>query len=358
MLKSQTRMVLIPAYQPENSLLDLVREVNASGFLSIVVDDGSGSDYEKLFAQVSELAVVLRHPENRGKGRALKTGLHYIFENTADDYTIVTMDSDGQHRVEDALRACEVSERHPSALILGSRKLKDRVPLRSRFGNTVTRYIFRLATGHNVYDTQTGLRAFSSSLIPTMLEIAGERYEYEMNVLLGFTREKIPIEEIEIATIYIGDNAGSHFDTLKDSFRIYKEIFKFSASSLLSFIVDYSLYSLLSVLTGGLGASVSLTMSNIIARVLSASTNYSLNRKWVFKSKTNAVKSAWQYFALAIVILAGNTFALSMLVKQVGMNPYTAKLLIELLFFTLSWSVQHFLIFKKREAHQETPNAV
>ncbi|MGF7143885.1 glycosyltransferase involved in cell wall biosynthesis [Anaerotaenia torta] len=349
MLKKQMRIVLIPAYQPENSLLDLVREVNTSGFLSIVVDDGSGSQYIELFEKISELTVVLRHPQNCGKGRAIKTGLQYIFETIADEYTVVTMDADGQHRVEDAARICQVSERHPGALVLGSRKLKDHVPLRSRFGNTVTRYVFRLSTGQKVYDTQTGLRAFSASLIPAMLEIAGERYEYEMNVLLEFTCKKIPIEEIEIATIYMDNNAGSHFDILKDSFRIYKEIFKFSASSFLSFIVDYSIYSLMSVLTGGLGASVSLTMSNIIARILSASMNYSLNRKWVFKSKTNAAKSALQYFALAIVILAANTFALSILVEQIWMNRYRAKLLIELCFFALSWFVQHFVIFRKKE---------
>ncbi|HHV10665.1 MAG TPA: glycosyltransferase [Clostridiales bacterium] len=349
MLKNRIRIALIPAYQPENSLLDLVGEISNSGFRSIVVDDGSGSQYTELFKKVSELTVVLRHSQNYGKGRAIKTGLQYIFENVADEYTVVTMDSDGQHRIEDAIRVCGVSERHSDALILGSRKLKDHVPLRSRFGNTVTRYVFRLSTGQNIYDTQTGLRAFSTSLIPAMLEITGERYEYEMNVLLEFTRKKIPVEEIGITTIYIDNNAGSHFDTFKDSFRIYKEIFKFSASSLLSFLVDYSIYSLMSVLTGGLGASVSLTVSNVIARVLSASMNYSLNRKWVFKSKTDATKSALKYFALAVVVLAGNTFALSMFVGQVGMNRYAAKLLVELFFFALSWSVQHFVIFNREK---------
>ena len=94
-----------------------------------------------------------------------------------------------------------------------------------------------------VHDTQTGLRAFRTELIPVLRDIPGERYEYEMNVLLRFARDKIRILEHEIETIYIDNNAQSHFDTVKDSVRIYKEIFKFSAFSFVGFLVDYSLYN-------------------------------------------------------------------------------------------------------------------
>ena len=268
------------------------------------------------------------------------------------------MDSDGQHQIEDAVRVCRASERRPDTLVLGSRKLKDNVPLRSQFGNTVTRFVFRLSTGQNVHDTQTGLRAFSSALIKTMLVIPGERYEYEMNVLLEFSRSKLPIEEMEIATIYFDNNAGSHFDTVKDSYRIYKEILKFSASSLLSFCIDYGMYSLLSVFTASLGGGASLMLSNVLARVVSASVNFSLNRKWVFKSNTQVAKSATQYILLAGAILIGNTFVLSLLVEQLGMNRYVAKLITELLFFAISWLMQRFVIFGKKEARNEKPTAI
>ena len=345
---NKTRIALIPAYEPGSLLIDLLHNVCNAGLTAIVIDDGSGEAFLDIFKQAAKLAVVLTHPENYGKGRAIKTGLRYIEKHFSDDYTVVTMDADGQHQVSDAVRICEAAERRPDALILGSRELRKNVPLRSRFGNTVTRCVYSVSTKLHVHDTQTGLRAFNAALIPFLLNIRGERYEYEMNVLLEFARMKIPIEEIEISTIYIDNNAGSHFDTVKDSYRVYKEIIKFSASSLVSFLVDYGLYSLLTVLTVGLGTTVSLTVSNVTARVISASANYTINRKIVFKSKKSIGKSALQYFALASAILVGNTFVLSMLTEQLGMNRYAAKLLTELIFFSLSWLVQRFFIFRKK----------
>lgn len=225
------------------------------------------------------------------------------------------------------------------------------MPPRSRFGNTITRCVYSLSTRLHIHDTQTGLRAFSGELLPVLLEISGERYEYEMNVLLEFARKGIHIEEIPISTIYFNNNDGSHFDTLKDSYRIYKEILKYSASSFICFLLDYALYSLFTVLTAGLGG-ISLTVSNVTARIISASVNFMINRKLVFKSEKSVWKSAVQYFALAAAILAGNTFVLSLLVEQLGMNQFTAKLLTEILFFVLSWLVQRFVIFRRKEAAQ------
>jgi putative flippase GtrA len=246
----------------------------------------------------------------------------------------------------------EAAEQSPYSLVLGSRLLQENVPLRSRFGNTVTRYIYRLSTGLYVHDTQTGLRAFSKALIPDLLEIKGDRYEYEMNVLLEFSRKKIRIEEVGISTIYIDNNAASHFSTVKDSFRIYKEIIKFSASSFVSFLLDYGLFAILSILTAGLGSAVSIPLSNIASRIVSASANYTINKKLVFKSNKSIGKSALQYFVLAAVILIGNTLALSLFTHHLGMNQYGAKILTEVIFFTLSWAVQRFFIFKKERVVQ------
>lgn len=171
---------------------------------------------------------------------------------------------------------------HSDSLILGSRALADNVPLRSRFGNTVTRFVYRLASGVKVHDTQTGLRACSCRLLSWMLEVKGDRYEYEMNVLLECSKADIPIREVPIKTIYLDGNKSSHFDTVKDSIRIYKEILKFSASSLASFVIDYLLYSVMVLLTAGIGAEISLVISNVTARLVSATVNYNINRRYVF----------------------------------------------------------------------------
>lgn len=201
-----------------------------------------------------------------------------------------------------------------------------------------------------MYDTQTGLRAFDGHLLSKLLSISGNRYEYEMNVLLEFARQKIPMQEVQIETIYFDNNSYSHFDTVKDSYRVYKEIFKFSASSLVGFLIDYSLFSLLSLLTAGLSSSVSLYLSNIGAKVVSATANYTINRKLVFRSRAGIAKSAFQYFLLAAGILIGNTALLHGLVDGISMNRFFAKILTEIIFFFLRWFVQHCFIFKYRES--------
>lgn len=335
------KIALIPAYEPDGLLIYLTGDLTKAGFEIVVVDDGSGPDYGNVFAAASRNATVLTHPVNQGKGHALKTGLSYIREHFGSNCVIVTVDADGQHKVSDALKLCEIAEMHRDTLVLGSRKLRGDIPLRSRFGNTVTRLIYRLTTGVSVYDTQTGLRAFHASLVPQLLEIQGERYEYEMNMILEFAREGVPIREEEIETIYLDDNAASHFDTIRDSLRVYREILKFSASSLAGFLTDYAMYSLLLLITGNLAAS------NIGARIVSGTVNYTLNRKFVFQSSVKTLHSAIRYIMLAAVILAGNTLVLTSLVTGTGMGRMAAKLVTEILFFLLSWSAQKFLVFGK-----------
>lgn len=346
-------ITLIPAYQPAEQLLTLLQEAKDGGFQIVVVDDGSTADTRGVFAAAARFAAVLHHERNMGKGRAIKTGLSFIREHYPTDCIIVTMDADGQHRVSDASKICRIAQEHPDALVLGSRRLRENVPLRSRFGNTVTRLVYHISTGQRVWDTQTGLRAFSAHQIPQLLAIAGERYEYEMNVLLTCSRAGIPILEEEIDTIYLDGNASSHFDTVKDSWRVYQEILKFSAASLTSFAVDYGLYSLLTLLTSGLGSITGILLSNIGARLVSACVNYTLNRRLVFQSKARVVRSAVQYAALAGAILAGNTIVLSVLADCLAINRYAAKLITELLFFLLSWLVQRKLIFRETKSAED-----
>lgn len=337
-------IALVPAYQPGPVFVDLLSQLREEGFEIIVVNDGSGPEYTPLFEKASDYAVVLTHGANAGKGAALKTGFSYIRSVcNGSERIIVTVDADGQHRAKDAKKVCDMARRCPDALILGSRQLQQNVPLRSRFGNTVTRMVFRLSTGSKIRDTQTGLRAFSSGMLPELLEIPGSRYEYEMNVLLKFAQAKRPVQEETIDTVYIDNNAASHFNTLWDSCRIYREILKFSGSSFVGFLVDYAMYSLLLLVTSH------LLLSNIGARVVSAAVNYNLNRRYVFRAGHAGTKSALQYFLLAAAILLGNTVVLHFLVNICGINRMLAKMLTEVLFFTVSWLVQRCLIFPQQK---------
>ena len=362
-------IALVPAYEPDTKMLTLIDELKTKGFEIVVVDDGSGADYEDIFEKAEQKAVVLTHNTNKGKGAALKTGLNYIYkymaysetEKTATgtvrtsgkDSVIVTVDADGQHTPDDALRIAKISEAKNGALVLGSREFTGDVPARSMVGNTITRHVYSLATGVDIRDTQTGLRAFGRCMIPELLEIEGERYEYEINVLLELAREGRPIIEEDIETVYIEDNKSSHFDTIKDSFKIYKEIIKFSASSFIGFLIDYIAFAALMLTTGAAGLAHGLIISNIGARVLSSVANYSINRKLVFKSKAKVMTSALQYFLLAGIILIGNTIVLSTFTGTLGMNSMLAKVLTEMLFFFISWTVQKYVIFYKGDKYEQ-----
>ncbi len=337
------QIALIPAYCPDKRLIELVRTLKEMSFSVLVVNDGSKKETEAIFQAIAQDAVVLTHKQNRGKGAALKTGLSYIRDRFSPPYVVVTADADGQHLPEDILRVSEGAQNHPNCLVLGSRFIGMDAPLRSRVGNGITRLIFRLSTGNAIYDTQTGLRGFGSGLVDDMLSVKGERYEYEMNVLLHLKQKKIQTEEVPIQAVYLDHNTSSHFHPVKDSFRIYKEILRFSASSLLSFLIDYAFFCVLMALTG------MTVLSNVLARIVSASVNFTLNKSFVFGSRVRFLQAAAKYFALAVVILICNTCILKLLIAS-GIPYMLAKILTETVMFIFSWTVQRFLVFKEAKA--------
>ena len=342
------KIALVPAYEPGDTLLPLLRQLREAGFATLVVDDGSGAAYQNLFDAAREYADVYSYLPNRGKGFALKKGFSILAERFGPDATVVTLDSDGQHSVQDAARVWQEADAHRDALVLGVRSFGKSTPARSRFGNAVTRFIYRLSTHQRVSDTQTGLRAFYLGLLPFLANVDGDRYEYEMNVLLACPRWRIPIREVPIETIYTDNNRGSHFRTFRDSWLVYGNFVKFAASSFTGFLIDYGLYSLLVVGLSGLGAA-SIPVSNVTARVVSAASNFAINKHFVFQNRDSVVKTGSEYFLLAACILAGNTLLLSFLVNGLGCNKFAAKLVTEATFFTLSFLGQRFWIFRKKE---------
>ena len=337
MEKNKKLIVLIPSYEPDENLTKLIKNLNKNKITSIVVDDGSGKDYKEIFDNLD--TKVISYEINQGKGHALKEGYKYIKDNYKE-YVVVTMDSDGQHRIEDALNLYNYILENDDTLVLGKRPRGEKTPLRSKIGNAITRFVFHLVSGQDVYDTQTGLRAFSNKLIDYMLEVKGERFEYEMNVLLYAKNNKIPIKELEIETIYIDNNSKSHFNAFKDSFKVYKEIIKFSLSGIISFLIDYILFIVFKVVLNN------ITIANVIARAISSTINYIINKNIVFKSNKNIAKSLLEYYGLVIFILLINTLLLNLL--SIIINPILAKLIIEIVLFIISWLVQKILIFKRK----------
>ncbi len=349
------KAALIPAYCPEETLPELVDELILNDMICVVINDGSPAEYDPIFEKVSKDTIVLVHEKNKGKGAALKTGMKYIRENIKE-CVVVTADADGQHLTKDVVRCAEKAAARRGALVLGERTFKKGdVPFRSYYGNKITEILFRLFTGKRVSDTQTGLRAFDSSMIPCFLKIEGERYEYEMNQLLLCAEQKIPIEAIPITTVYEDGNKCSHFNPLRDSFLIYKKLIKFALSSFSGFLVDYLLFGIFSILFTG---SAGILAANVLARVISATFNYEINRKVVFKDDTNRKDSFFKYALLAAAVLVCNTAILFLLVQGLGVPKLLAKILTEITLFLVSWTVQNKLIFAVRPQNEKAGDCI
>ena len=313
--------IVIPAYQPDNKLIKLIEKIHEkSDFRILVIDDGSSSKCQNIFDKAEQYATVLRHQVNQGKGQSLKTALDYIQQQNSYG-TVVTADADGQHKIWDILRTANKASENPNKLILGVRV--------------------------EVADTQTGLRAFTTNLIPFMLKIEGQRYEYEMNMLLEATKE-YQILEVPIETVYINDNEDSHFRPIKDGLMIYKNIFKFALSSLSSFVVDYLVYAIAILFLPTAPTSFRIFLANGLARVTSSIFNYSTNKKLVFKNDDSLVKTGMGYFGLAVGLFVLDTLLIRLFFTVFGINLLIAKIIVGILLFAVSWTVQKKLIFKER----------
>lgn len=357
-------IILIPAYKPDQSLVRLVHALKAQDASAeiLVIDDGSGSTYAPIFAELHlDGAIVQTHPVNRGKGAALRTGIAWVKANRPGE-VIVTADADGQHLPQDifrvGVRAESLAASGQRAIVLGVRTLPDpnageegtKVPLRSKIGNSATVGFFALATGARVADTQTGLRGFTPQILDWLLQIPGDKYEYEFSMLLRATRADVELVQVPIVKVYEPGNPTSHFRPLQDSALIYAPLLAFLASSFLTgFLVDaIALFVLV-----GMGAP--LLAAVVGARVISALTNFTVNRIIMHDggSRPSTSSSLVRYATLAVGILAANA-ALMEALTGLGASLLVAKILTELILIPVSFAVQRRWVFLPTQ-RQENP---
>ena len=359
--------VVIPAYKPDHRLPPYVAELKAAGVGKIViVDDGSGEDFQPLFASIPQDDVVhiISYVPNAGKGVALKRGMSYLNDNCPDQAFVVTADSDGQHTVKDVLRLSEAMAENSDGLLLGSRDFNQPdVPFKSRNGNKITSTVFKLLYGVWVSDTQTGLRAFARELLPMMIAVKGDRYEYEMNVLIECAHRKVAMRPLPIQTVYENNNEGSHFRAVRDSVRIYSVIlagfFRFIGASLASFLLDYVLYLIINNILKGAAPAMAqqmtflflhfvphIAIATVGARVLSGVFNFAMNRKFVFNDKASVKKSFPRYLVVFFLIMILSAALTSSLHTWFGWSDNLIKIPVDILLFFLSYTLQQRWVFK------------
>lgn len=351
--------VIVPAYQPDGRLPALLKELLNDGRLSpvIVVNDGSSAASSGIFAAVHDLegVVLLQHPRNLGKGAALKTAFRYCLESLPACIGAVTADCDGQHTAKDILAVAETLTDNADQLILGVRNFNaPGIPARSRVGNRLSVLAFRLA-GVRVTDTQTGLRGIPRSLMTRLLDSPYDRYEFETSMLIEAARNGVRFHELPIQTLYLERNKGSHFSPLRDSFRIYRVLLsntaaqmrRFVVSSLASAALDLSLFSLLfHILLPALDVP-RLFWATLIARLVSATFNYLMNRRYVFQRRGAwELKSLFEYAGLCLLLAGLSYISMRGLLSLVPNVPATLlKTCVDLALFVASFAIQKCVVF-------------
>ena len=337
--KNINPIVLIPAYMPDEKLIKVIKELIKNDEKILIVNDGSGSDFDVIFDEARKLGCeVLEHDINKGKGRALKTGFRYCIEN---NYSAVTADADGQHLPKDIMNIERVLDENPDKMILGVRNFDETTPMRSMLGNTITRKVFKVINdGDEIVDTQTGLRGFSLDMIKEIIDIEGERYEFEMNMLLELKERNIEVIQEPIAVVYIDDNESSHYDTLRDSLRVYKRIIKYIISSTSSALVDYLSFCLFTFF------GLPLLVATYTARLISSLFNYTLNRKYVFKNDSHIGKTMFKYYILVVIVAFLSYFFTNVVHNYIGINVYIAKAVVDMCLYVVTYNGQKYFVFK------------
>ncbi len=360
-------VLVIPSLNPDDKLLLYLKNLVAGGFQKIIlVDDGSSPGCREVFAAAARMPEcdVLVHTVNMGKGRALKDAFNFYCQKYAGNFKgIITVDADGQHMPEDIVKLDAALNDSPGTLILGVRNFdQPSVPFKSRFGNKLTKHVLRLLIGgarradlgcrlKGISDTQTGMRAIPNPLILKYLTLAGERFEYETNMLIDALHSHTPIMEINIQTVYVDENSGTHFRPLQDSFAIYRLIFgtflKYTLSSLSAFLIDYSAYSVLLFCLGHLPLAYRIWAATAAARILSSFYNYTVNMAVVFKQRGNRKKTLAKYGTLCALQLCCSALSVWLLCRTFSMSELAAKLLVDTLLFLVSFQIQKNWVFQE-----------
>ena len=345
--------ILIPAYRPGETLPTLIAELRRRVTTPIViVDDGSGAEFEPIFARATAYPNVhlVQHYTNLGKGAAIKTGLNDAMVHFRGCLGVVTADADGQHLAEDIIAVGARLEAEPRKLVMGVRSFDKSVPLRSKIGNGATRVLMRLVVGQRLADTQTGLRGIPAELVPQLLRLPSSGYEFELDMLIVCKHQSCAIVEQPIRTVYIEGNQSSHFRPIADSMRIYFLLFRFGLLSLLTAALDNLVFIGAFALTG------SIARSQIAGRAVAMVFNYLGAHRAVFHSKQKHASVLPKYVAVVIANGFASYALIQLLHSRFGIPTVPAKLAAEGLLFLMNFAIQRDLVFTKRAGSPSATN--
>ena len=223
--KQMNQPIIIPSLKPCRELTKLVDKLLFLGATNIVlVDDGSGAEYKPVFLELEKLEQVtlLTHQKNRGKGVALKTAFKYCLKTFSDIAGVITADADGQHMPEDIIKVGVALQENPNSLIWGARTFDENTPKESFIGNQQSNTAVRKWFNIQLPDTQTGLRGIPKKILPWVSRLRGAKYNYEFNMLIRAHQRNVPFKLVDIKSVYLNDNVGSHYKRKRDNARMVR----------------------------------------------------------------------------------------------------------------------------------------
>ncbi|MFJ5767713.1 glycosyltransferase family 2 protein [Lysinibacillus sp. NPDC093210] len=209
---------IIPTFNPQHSFITFVHQLLATSVTQVViVNDGSDKKYENIFEELKKIdrCKVLQHEQNIGKGGALKTAFSYIRFKREGFQGVLTVGAHGQHTLEDIKLVLTMTKVFSEGIVLGIRNFHSSdSTFFSYWGNRATSLLFELLFHKKLMDTQTGLRYIEVKELPWLIEVEGDRFEYDTNMLVAALKRKCPIFEVEIGQLRIKKNSIIQYDEL------------------------------------------------------------------------------------------------------------------------------------------------
>jgi len=214
------KCAIIPAYNEEKTIRQIVQKTSNYVDEVIMVDDGSTDNTLEEIVNLN--ANIIKHEKNKGKGVALKTGFKYALGKNYD--VILTLDADGQHLPEEIPLLLQKIEEYD--IIIGKRKRDRKMPLIRKIANSLSSAILSYLTKQKITDSQSGFRAIKNSVIKD-IKLETKNYDIETEFLLRAAEKGYKIGEVEISTIYGSKSKINPFLQLYRFFSLVtKEIFK------------------------------------------------------------------------------------------------------------------------------------
>ncbi|WP_332647418.1 glycosyltransferase family 2 protein [Lysinibacillus sp. 54212] len=221
-------IVVIPAFNPLQSLIPFVEQLKRVEVTKIIiVNDGSAEKYQSVFQKLREVerCIVLEHPKNKGKGRALKTGFEYILKYESHVQGIVTVGAHGQHSLADIRLILEAVKIFSDGIILGIREFRSRnMPKLSFIGNRAASMLFELLFHRRLLDIQTGLRYIPRQELVWLRKVPGEQFNYDTNMLVEALRRDVTIYEVPIGYAKLKKNSIISYDEIVNPATVLQQI--------------------------------------------------------------------------------------------------------------------------------------